>query len=170
MSAKSKPRARQSGFLTEKFEDELLLYDKSRHLACRLNQTAAVVWQNSNGKRTVADLVAVLRNEIGDLADEDLVMVTLDRLEEQGLIESGYSRRDADSVRLSRRRFIRRAGAVGAAALALPVVHGVVAPTPAQAAGSYDYTAISPATRQALERRYATMSPAERQALVKRFK
>jgi DNA-binding transcriptional ArsR family regulator len=169
MSVKFTPRARQSAFLSETVDDELLLYDESRHLACRLNRTAATVWQNSDGKRTVEDLVALLRAEIGDLADEDLVMVTLDRLEEQGLIEAGYSRRDADAVRLSRRRFIRRAGAVGAAALALPVVHGVVAPTPAQALSTYTYP-FETGDRKALIKRYDALSPAQRQALIKRYK
>src|SRR5581483_2818229 len=78
-------------------------------------------------------LVALLREEFGDIADEDLVLVTLDRLEEQGLIESGYERRDADTARLSRRRFIRRVGVVGSAALVLPVVQSVVAPALAAA-------------------------------------
>jgi hypothetical protein len=127
------PRARLTGFLTEELDGELVVYDEDRDLACRLNRTAAVVWKGSDGQRTVADLAALLHEELGELADEDLVMVTLDRLEESGLIESGYRRRDPDEVRLSRRRFIRRVGVVGAAALALPVVHSIAAPTPAQA-------------------------------------
>ena len=39
-------------------------------------------------------------------------------------------------ARLSRRRFIRRVGVVGTAALALPVVQSIVAPTPAAAQSS----------------------------------
>jgi hypothetical protein len=53
--------------------------------------------------------------------------------EEQGLLESGYTRRDPDAVSLSRRRFILPAGVVRAATLALPVVHSIAAPTPAPA-------------------------------------
>lgn len=131
-----KPLSRTSGLLTEQLDDELLVYDEHRQLACALNATAAFVWRSSNGERTVEELAALLREEIGELADEDLVVVTLDRLEEQGLIESGYSRRDPDAVRLSRRRFIRRAGVVGAATLALPVVQSIAAPAAAAAAST----------------------------------
>jgi hypothetical protein len=128
-----RPLARTEGLLTEELDDELLAYDEQRQLAFRLNPTAAAVWQNSDGRRTVADLVDVLRAAIGDVADEDLVMVTLDQLVEQGLIESGYMHRDPGEAGVSRRRFIRRAGVVGAVALALPVVESIVAPTPAAA-------------------------------------
>jgi DNA-binding transcriptional ArsR family regulator len=133
MSTSFRPLAHTADVLTEELDDELLVYDEHRQLACRLNRTAALVWRSADGERTVADLVEVLRDELGDLADEDLVMVTLDRLEEQGLMEAGYPRRDPDTARLSRRRFIRRVGVVGTAALALPVVQSIVAPAPAAA-------------------------------------
>lgn len=127
------PLARSEGLLTRELGAELVIYDRRRGLACTLNPTAATVWRLADGQRTVNELAVGLREQVGDLADEDLVMVTLDRLEEQGLIESGYVRRDAAATRLDRRRFIRRAGLVGAAALALPVVQSIVAPTPAAA-------------------------------------
>jgi len=104
-------------------------------LACRLNRTAAVVWKHCDGDHDVSELVEVLRDEIGELADEDLVMITLDQLQEQGLLASGHGSRDVTTARESRRRFIRRVGVVGAAALALPVVQSIVAP-PARAAAS----------------------------------
>ncbi len=128
-----RPVARVQGLLTEELDEELLVYDTRGHVACRLNRTAALVWQNSDGERTLEDLVEVLREELGDVADEDLVMVTLDRLSQHGLIESGYAPRDAESAGVSRRRFIHRVGVAGTAALALPVVQAIVAPTPAAA-------------------------------------
>jgi hypothetical protein len=133
MSKPARPVARNADLLTEELDDELLVYDQNQDVACRLNRTAALVWRNANGERSISDLVEVLRAEVGDLADEDLVLVTLDRLNEQGLIESGFVRRDADTARLSRRRFIRRVGVVGSAALALPVVQSIVAPSLAAA-------------------------------------
>ena len=128
-----RPVARVEGLLTEQLDDELLVYDEQQHLACRLNRTAALVWQSSDGQRTVQDLVEVLRDELGEVADEDLVMVTLDRLSQHDLIDSGYAPRDADTAGVSRRRFIRRVGVAGTAALALPVVQSIIAPTPAAA-------------------------------------
>jgi|SRR5579884_2628352 len=127
-----RPLSRTDGLLTEEIDDEILVYDESRQIACRLNRTAALIWQHADGQRSIADLVDVLREEF-EMADEDLVLVTLDRLNESGLIESGFSERSADEARLSRRRFIRRVGVVGTAALALPVVESLVAPSVAAA-------------------------------------
>ncbi len=134
----TRPLARTADLLTEEVDGELLVYDAETELACRLNGSAALVWRNSNGKRSVTDLVAVLSEELGDLADEDMVMVALDHLHEHGLIKSGYEPRDLNVARLSRRRFIRRVGIVGAASMAVPVVHSMVVPTPAAAQSGYN--------------------------------
>jgi hypothetical protein len=129
------PRARQEGLITEEMDGEVLVYDQSSDSAHRLNPTAAVVWRHLDGSRTIPDLVEVLAAEVGDVADEDLVMVTLDELGQADLLED-HSQREAEDVRLSRRRFIRRVGVVGTAALVLPIVRSIVAPTPASAQGS----------------------------------
>jgi len=120
--------------LIEEIEGELVIYDQRSQVACRLNRTAALVWNASDGTRTIADLVALLASDVGELADEDLVTVTLDRLADNGLIESGYTLRDHMTEQVSRRRLMRRAGIAGAAALALPIVQAVVMPTAAAAA------------------------------------
>lgn len=134
MKGTMRPRARTQDVLSEELGSELLIYDQRRDVACRLNRTAALVWRHADGERTVDDLVEVLREEIGDLADEDLVMMSLDQLSENGLLESGYEPQEMFASRLNRRRFIRRAGVVGGAALALPVVTSIIAPSSAAAA------------------------------------
>ena len=127
------PRSRTTELLIEELENELLVYDLAADRAHRLNTTAATVFRHADGTRTVADLVDVLGEQADVDADEDLVLITLDGLVEAGLIED-YEQRPTDDARASRRRFIRRVGAVGAAAASLPVVHSIVAPTAAQAA------------------------------------
>jgi len=134
MKGTMRPLARTNEVLSEELGSELLIYDERRDVACRLNRTAALVWRHADGERTVDDLVEVLREEIGDLADEDLVMVSLDQLSENGLLESGYEPQEIFASSVNRRRFIRRAGVVGGAALALPVVTSIVAPSSAAAA------------------------------------
>jgi hypothetical protein len=129
------PRARREGIITEELDGELLIYDEQADSAHRLNGTAAALWTKLDGSRTVPELVAVLTEQVGDVADEDLVMVTLDELGQAGLLED-HAEREAAERRLSRRRFIRRVGVVGTAALALPIVRSIVAPTPASAQGS----------------------------------
>ena len=126
--------------------DELLVYDKTRDTAHSLNRTAATVWQSCDGHRSVDDLVEALRVELGDIADEDLVRVTLDDLTAGGLLEEAEER-DPEAARLNRRRFIRRVGTVSAAALVLPVVHSITAPEPAAAGTvSGDFTQTRPTT------------------------
>jgi hypothetical protein len=127
-----RPQARTDQLLIEEIEDELLVYDQRDDTAHRLNRTAALVWRLSDGTRDLPALVAALEAELGDVADEDLVRIALDDLADRGLV-SGVAERAAQDRRHSRRRFIRRVGTVGAAALALPVVSSVVAPDPAAA-------------------------------------
>jgi Coenzyme PQQ synthesis protein D (PqqD) len=132
-----RPLARTRDLVTEEVDDELLVYDKQRDVACRLNRSASLVWQSSDGKRTVADLVAVLSEELGEQADEDMVMIALDSLADHELIESGYERRDTNAARVNRRRFIRR---VGVAAIGMPVVATMVVPMAAAAGSGGGYT------------------------------
>lgn len=126
--------ARTDGLLTEEIDGDLLVYDKPRDVAFRLNSTAALVWRSCDGTRTVGDLLAVLTEELGDLANEDMVLMALDDLAEHDLILSGYEQRDGEAVRLSRRRFFRHAAVAGAAAAAAPLVYSMAVPTSAAAA------------------------------------
>jgi hypothetical protein len=135
----ARPLGRSEGLLTEQVDGELLVYDETDDVACRLNATAALVWRNCDGRRTVSDLLVILRAEVGDAADEDMVLIALDDLVEHGLIVSGYEPRESAAIRLSRRRFFRRAGVAGAAAMAAPVVYSMVVPAAAAALSSYPY-------------------------------
>jgi hypothetical protein len=134
-----RPLARKEGLVVQELDDELLVYDRERDVASRLNRSAALVWRHSDGTRTIADLVAVLAEELGPVADEDLVLAALDSLSQSGLLESGYERRDSNDVRITRRRFIRKVGVVGAAAMAVPVVHSLAVPPAAAAASGGPY-------------------------------
>jgi len=131
------------GVVTEDVADEMIVYDERTDVACRLNRSAALVWRNCDGKRTLPDLTRVLEADLGDVADEDMVLVALDSLAEHGLIESGYERRDATASRLSRRRFFRR---VGVAAVSIPVVASMAVPMPAAAASGGGYSPYYPLT------------------------
>lgn len=129
----SRPLARRDDLLVEEVENELVIYDERAESAHRLNRTAAVVWRHCDGEHDVPALVDVLRAELGDdLADEDLVRIALDGLAAKDLIE-GVAERAYEDTQLSRRRIIRRVGTVGVAALALPVISSLAAPTPASA-------------------------------------
>jgi hypothetical protein len=114
----------------------LLVYDLDGDIAVHLNGTAALVWRSCDGRRAVAGLVRVVQNELDEAADEDVVLMALDTLSEHGLIRAGYEERDGAAVALSRRRFFRRVGVVGAAAVNAPVVYSALVPTAAAALSS----------------------------------
>src|SRR4051812_7556905 len=124
------PKARSKNLAIEEAGDELLVYDEQRDLAHRLNRTSAVVFRHCDGTRSVDDLVAIVATEVDEVADEDLVMIALDNLAEAGLLEE-FAPREPSETRTSRRRFIRRVGVMGSAALVLPIVHSIVAPSAA---------------------------------------
>jgi hypothetical protein len=125
------PVARRSDLLTRKIPGELLVYDLKRHKAFCLNETAATIWKGCNGKRTVADLAALLDDEERRPLDEKIVWLALDQLERTHLLQT-TSMGGAIVPMISRRSLIRSSIA---AAIALPVVTMIAAPT-AQAAGT----------------------------------
>ena len=131
-----RPLARRRDLDVTEAGDELLVLDTSSVVAHRLNPTAAAVFRHADGTRTVDDLADMLTTIVSELADRDLVVVALGELEDAGLLEEG-PRDDTQARRLSRRRFIRRVGVVGTAALVLPVVHSLSAPSPAAAQSAF---------------------------------
>jgi hypothetical protein len=129
----SRPVARTDGVLTETLDGELLVYDLDGDTASQLNRTATLVWRSCDGRRTVAELLTIVVEELGETADQDVVLMALDSLSEHGLISSGYKERDGAAIALSRRRFFRRVGVAGAAAVNAPVVFTLAVPTAAAA-------------------------------------
>jgi len=120
-----RPKARLDGLLTEQVGDETIVFDGERQEAHSLNRSASIVWRHSDGTHTVPQLAGVLGEELGIEANESLVEYALDRLAGARLLEeNSVTRRDA----------LRRMSFAGAAAVALPVVLSIIAPTPAMAA------------------------------------
>ena len=124
-----KPVARRDGLLIRELKDEMLVYARDEHRAHCLNRTAATVFRNADGTRTVSDLALLLAPRCDPRAAEAVVGETLARLAEAGLLEAGPA-----AAGWSRREVFRRVG-IGAAIL-LPAVASIVAPTPAEAAAT----------------------------------
>jgi hypothetical protein len=155
------PRARADGLIVKELTDEVLVYDIQRDKAHCLNLTAAAVWKQCDGRATIPESARRLevsfkkgqetegsrqRVEEGtsqtvgeDLVDESgtideqVVWLALAQLRRSDLLEE-----PVDSAQwpqtimgMSRREAIRRIG-IGAA-IALPIVATITAPTPAQA-------------------------------------
>jgi len=97
-----KPLARKNGIFAENLPEEVVLYDKTHDKVHSLNKTAAAVWENSDGSKTVEELMRVVEAKSGAPADRDLVLQALEELEDAGLMEAGvvreaglHSRREA---------------------------------------------------------------------------
>jgi hypothetical protein len=119
-----KPQARRGGLVLRELKEELLVYDTTTHRAHCLNRTAADVFRHADGTRTVSDLGRLVAPDADQAAGEAAVEMALEHLDEAGLLEHG-------PPAPGRREFVRRVG-LGAAIL-LPAVVSILAPTPAEA-------------------------------------
>ena len=120
------PRALTKDFVIRELDDETLVYDTGRDKAHCLNQTAALVWEQCDGKTTAAQAARSLQGKLDASVDTDLVWLAVKQLERFHLVESS-----AKSPSVSRRALVLK---YAPAALALPVIMSITAPTPAGAA------------------------------------
>jgi hypothetical protein len=113
----------------EQLGDELCIYDWQRKRVHALNLTAARVWQQCDGQTSPAQIAQALQAEL-DLPDaQELVWLTLDRLEKAHLLAEAVVKPSGRKV-LSRRQFLK---SLGVTAALLPVIHSIVAPGPVAA-------------------------------------
>ena len=124
------PRAREHGLVTRDLPDEVLVYDLDRNQAHCLNHSAALVWRHSDGRSSPLEIAHKLTAELDAAFSEDLVLLALSQLEKIHLLEQPEAA-PALFAGLSRRQMVRALGL--AAAVAVPVVTSIMAPTPAQA-------------------------------------
>ncbi len=127
-----KPRVRDNGLLVRELGGETVVYDLDRHQAHCLNPSAAAVFRRCDGERTRETLVAEVRTELGPEVDEQWLDLALEGLDEAHLLEPSPAVTPPPGH--GRRELLRRAGL--GAALLLPAVVSMVAPTPVEAAGT----------------------------------
>jgi hypothetical protein len=125
------PEARREGLVVQELSGEVLVYDRERNKAHCLNSTAALVWEYCDGKTSVAQIARAIEGEINAPVDEDVIWLGVAQLTKTHLLQEGAKLPEHKSG-LSRREVMKRIGL--AAAVALPVVTSIVAPTAAQAA------------------------------------
>jgi Coenzyme PQQ synthesis protein D (PqqD) len=124
------PKARKADLVSRQIPGELLVYDLKRHKAFCLNDTAAKIWRQCNGKRTVANLAAELEKDLQSPIDSRIIGLALNQLEKSQLLQRQAG--GSVSLPISRRALIR-AGI--ATAITLPIVTMIAAPS-AQAQGT----------------------------------
>ncbi len=123
-----RPLARRDGLLVRELGEETVVYDRDRHQAHCLNETAARVFRLCDGTRTPEQIAAALPRASQDppALETTLVQLALARLAEAHLLAE-----DGAPLDPSRRELVRR---VGLTAVALPAIVSVLAPKPAEAA------------------------------------
>jgi hypothetical protein len=134
MTSTWRPRKLQGNRITiREIEAEILIYDERTHRAWCLNPSSACIWRLCDGRNTVEAIAAGAAKELGSAVNKDLVLLTLEELQERGLLEGGTMQvllRDA-----SRREMMGKIGL--AAAALLPVIASITAPPAlAQVGGS----------------------------------
>jgi transposase len=143
------PEARRDGIIRKEADGELLVYDLTRDKAHCLNESAAAIWKRCDGRTSIKEIAASLAKEVGGTVDERLVWLALADLRRTHLLEEPkptVSSEDGNNSRkkkqqnnqwpqmmqgMSRREAVKRIGL--GAAIALPVVISITAPTAAQA-------------------------------------
>jgi hypothetical protein len=126
-----KPKSRRAGLILQELPDELLIYDQKTHRAQCLNASAASVFRLADGSRAIPEIARDASESLGAPLDEDMVWLALAELDENDLLETPLSR---DVPRPTRREVLAVGAATGAAAVMLPMVLAITAPTPAYAA------------------------------------
>lgn len=124
------PRARREGLLVQELPHELLIYDTERHKAHCLNPTAAIIWKHCDGNTSVAEIARRLEESLKTIVDEEVVWYALRQLDRDHLLEEKISW-PASVNYISRRELVRRLG-IGAA-IAVPIITSIIAPTAAYA-------------------------------------
>ena len=125
------PEARKEGLVVQELSDEVLVYDRTRNKAHCLNSTAALVWGYCDGKTSVTQIARAIESEINEPVAEDIVWLGVEQLNKNHLLRE-RTQFPEYKTGLSRREVMKRVGL--AAAITLPVVTSIIAPTATQAA------------------------------------
>jgi hypothetical protein len=123
------PQARREGLVIEESEDELLVYDLERHKAHCLERTAALIWQQCDGQSTLPTIIKRLQEQHRLVIDEDVIWITLRRLDRARLLQERVKAPAGLAQRASRRDMMRKVAVIGGLA-----VFSILAPTAAEAA------------------------------------
>lgn len=121
------PLSRTDNLVIRELDDETLVYDMERDEAHCLNRTAALVWQQCDGKTTAAQAARFLQNKLDVKVDSDLVWLAVKQLKRFHLVKA-----TAKTPSVSRRDLVLKYAP--AALVLLPVIISITSPVPAQAA------------------------------------
>ena len=114
-------KARDDDLLVHPVEDEIVVYDRTRKRAHRLNVVVAKVWGLLDGEQSVSEIADELE------VDESVVALAVDDLANAQLLES------SEPLSVSRRSALRKVASAAAVGVLLPLVTSIPAPLAATA-------------------------------------
>lgn len=115
-----RPRSRSTGLLVQQVGDQLVAYDQSGQRLHVLNRTAAATWRHCNGLHDIRELAELVGRELGIPADEQLIELALQQLDDARLLEERVEAAGGENV-ASRREMLRWAAAA-AVGVFLPTI------------------------------------------------
>lgn len=125
-----KPIARIEELVTQEINGELLVYDLRTNKAHHLTETAAFVWKNCDGTKSIEDIRKITADHFKADINQDFISLALHQLAKNDLLKN-----DVKAIpEISRREVIKRIGL--ATMIALPIVASLTVPNTALASAS----------------------------------
>jgi hypothetical protein len=123
-----KPIARIEELVTQEINGELLVYDVRTNKAHQLTETAAFVWKNCDGTKSIEDIRKITAEHFKADINQDFILLALHQLAKNDLLKNDVK----GMPEISRREVIKRIGL--ATMIALPIVASLSVPNTALAA------------------------------------
>lgn len=123
-------KTRSENLLTQKNQDEILIYDLLNNKAYNLNKTSSLIFELLDGNNSISDIKNHLNKQLTDKVNDEFIWFSITQFQKNNLIliddnvKTGFEG-------LTRREAIRKVGFVALAAL--PVIAVITAPTPVMA-------------------------------------
>ncbi len=131
-----RPKARTEGIVIKEVDNEVLVYDRQRDKAHCLNLSAGALWRLCDGNTNPLQLAKSLEKATGSKVDESVIWLGLKDLRRNHLLEDNllWPEQMTTPMGMSRREAVKRIGL--GAAIGVPMVISIAAPTAVQAAAS----------------------------------
>jgi hypothetical protein len=130
MSNTKKPLSRKDNLVVQELNGEVLIYDLRTNKALCLNETSSIIWAACDGTRDMSAIRDYAAAKMNSPVNDDLVWLALDQFKKEKLIKDAPEA-PRHFAGMSRREVVKTIGLT--AAIALPLVAGLVAPPAANA-------------------------------------
>ena len=86
MKSGNYPLSRQDNIVIQELRDEVLIYDLQKNKALCLNQTSALIWQECDGTKSVAEISQTFSKTLKSNVSEDIVWLALNQFKSDNLL------------------------------------------------------------------------------------